>query len=89
MMLSRCHLEASMKIQNVCRTLILVGLLAAAPANLSMAQSSGPGTPTAKESATSASEKAAPNRNMNPTKHRHWRHRGGRHPHYGGRPVRT
>ena len=78
-----------MKIQNVCRTLTLVGLLAAAPVNLSMAQSSGPGAPAAKESATSASEKVAPNRNMNPTKHRHWRHRGGRHPHYGSRPVRT
>lgn len=26
---------------------------------------------------------------MNPFKHRYWRHRGGRHPHYGSRRVRS
>jgi hypothetical protein len=26
---------------------------------------------------------------MTPTKHRYWRHRGGTHPHYGSRRVRT
>jgi hypothetical protein len=32
---------------------------------------------------------STPNTNMTPTKHRYWRHRGGVHPHYGSRRVRT
>ena len=37
----------------------------------------------------SAAKKATPNTNTSPTKHRYWRHRGGKHPHYGSRRVRT
>ena len=53
----------------------------AAPPSLSVAQSSDPGAATSKM--------AAANTNVNPHKHRYWRHRGGRHPHYGSRRVRT
>jgi hypothetical protein len=27
--------------------------------------------------------------NVSSSKHRYWRHRGGRHPHYGSRRIRT
>ncbi len=78
-----------MKIRTVCGALIVGGLVTAVAAIPSLAQSSGQGTPTPKQSVTPATGSATPNRNTNPTKHRHWRHRGGRHPHYGRRPVRT
>jgi hypothetical protein len=42
-----------------------------------------------KDTGASAPKSAAPNTNTNPTKHRYWRHRGGKHPHYGSRRVRT
>jgi hypothetical protein len=41
-----------------------------------------------KEGGASAPKSATPNTNTNPTKHRYWRHRGGRHPHFGSRRVR-
>jgi hypothetical protein len=37
----------------------------------------------------STSKAASPNTNTIPHKHRYWRFRGGRHPHYGSRRVRT
>jgi hypothetical protein len=73
----------------VCASLILSGLIAiATPATPSLAQSTDTGL-VAKNTGASASKKAAPNTNMTPTKHRHWRHQGGRHPHFGSRRVRT
>jgi hypothetical protein len=53
----------------------------AAPSGQSLAQSTDPGT--------AASKSAKPNTNMNPHKHRAWRHRGGRHPHFGSRRIST
>ena len=79
-------------------TLILIGMAAAAaPPTLSFAQSNAPATSAAKDTGTSAprsetkseTKTAAPNTNMTPTKHRYWRHRGGKHPHFGSRRVRT
>ena len=73
--------------------LVLVGMAAAAPPTLSFAQSNVPATSAAKDSGTSApkseTKTATPNTNMTPTKHRYWRHRGGKHPHFGSRRVRT
>jgi hypothetical protein len=60
--------------------LVISGLIAVAvPSNLSLAQSKGPGLSTSK----SATAKAFPK------KHRYWRHRGGKHPHFGSRRIRT
>jgi len=78
-------------------TLILIGMAAAAPPTLSFAQSTTPATSAAKDAGTSApnsepktaTKTAAPNTNMTPTKHRYWRHRGGTHPHFGSRRVRS
>ena len=78
-----------MNIRTVCSALILGGLVAAAPATPSLAQSGGQGGPAQKEAVKPAPATAKPNTNTNPTKHRHWRHRGGSHPHYGSRRVRT
>jgi hypothetical protein len=79
-----------MKIRSVCGALILGGLIAAAaPPTLSPAQSTDTGVSAPKDTGAAASKSAAPNTNMNPTKHRHWRHRGGKHPHFGSRRVRT
>jgi hypothetical protein len=75
-----------MKIRTVCSALILGGSIAAAPAAPSLAQSRAPAP---NQAATPPSNNATPNTNANPTKHRHWRHRGGTHPHYGSRRVRT
>jgi hypothetical protein len=70
-----------MNIRLVCSALIIGALTAVAvPQNLSVAQSNDQ-----KASAKSAT----PNTNMTPHKHRHWRHSGGRHPHYGSRRVRA
>ncbi|MDI4235112.1 MULTISPECIES: hypothetical protein [unclassified Bradyrhizobium] len=62
---------------------LIVGVVAAiaAPPSPSVAQSTDQGA--------AAPKSAAPNTNMNPHKHRYWRHRGGRHPHFGSRRVRT
>ena len=53
----------------------------AAPSSPSVAQST--------DQAAAASKSAKPNTNTTPHKHRHWRHQGGRHPHFGSRRVRT
>lgn len=77
----------------LCGTLILIGMAAAASPTLSFGQSNAPATSAAKDTGTSApkseTKAAAPNTNMTPTKHRYWRHRGGTHPHYGSRRVRS
>ncbi|MEH2517689.1 hypothetical protein V1279_003262 [Bradyrhizobium sp. AZCC 1610] len=79
-----------MNTRAVCGALIMSGLVAvAAPSNLSLAQSTDTGVSAPKDTGASAPKSATPNTNMNPTKHRYWRQRGGRHPHYGSRRVRT
>lgn len=79
-----------MHIPTVCGALILGGLVAMlAPTTQSRAQSNDKGMSAPKDASTSALNKATPNTNTNPTKHRYWRHRGGSHPHYGSRRVRT
>ena len=62
---------------------LIVGVAAAiaAPSSLSLAQSTDQGAATPKSAKAST--------NVNPHKHRYWRHHGGRHPHYGSRRVRT
>ena len=78
-----------MNIPTLCGALILGGLLGMiTPATLALAQSNEKNVP-AKEAGTSTLNRATPNTNTNPTKHRYWRHRGGSHPHYGSRRVRT
>jgi hypothetical protein len=79
-----------MNISTLCSALVLAGLAAmsAAPTP-SKAQSIDKGVSAPKDVGTSAQDKATPNTNTNPTKHRHWRHRGGKHPHHGSRRVRT
>lgn len=83
-----------MKTRTLCGALILAGLMAvAAPSHLSLAQSNAPVAPAStdevKGGAKGATKIATPNTNMTPTKHRYWRHRGGTHPHFGSRRVRT
>lgn len=78
-----------MNIRTACGALILGGLLAGTtPSTLSLAQ-----TNEKTVSGTAATGNAAKgmrvNTNTNPIKHRHWRHRGGTHPHYGSRRVRS
>jgi len=76
-----------MNIPIVCGALILGGLVAMmAPTTVSLAQSNDKGV---KDIGASAPSSSTPNNNTNPTKHRYWRHQGGRHPHYGSRRVRT
>lgn len=74
-----------MKIRVIWGALILSGLVMAVPATSSLAQSGGHGMSAPKESvaAGKATRHARPHR----AKHRYWRHRGGRHPHFGSRRV--
>ena len=75
-----------MKILTICGTLLLGGvLISIAQSTPSLAQSTETGASAPKDTGASARQ----NTNTNPTKHRHWRHRGGAHPHYGSRRVRT
>jgi hypothetical protein len=74
-----------MNISTVCSALVLGAFVAMiAPSTVSQAQSNDKGVSTPKQTGASA-----PNTNTNPPKHRYWRHRGGKHPHYGSRRVRT
>jgi hypothetical protein len=67
----------------VCSALVIGALTAVAVSqSLSIAQQSN-------DPKASAPKSAAPNTNVNPQKHRYWRHQGGRHPHFGSRRVRT
>ena len=69
-----------MNVKLIPSTLIISGLIAvAAPSNLSLAQWNDVGSSTSRNMTVSASLH----------KHRYWRHRGGKHPHYGSRRVRT
>ena len=79
-----------MNIHTLCGALILGALVAAmAPSTQSLAQPNDKGVTAPKDAGASAPGSARPNTNTNPTKHRYWRHLGGRHPHYGSRRVRT
>jgi hypothetical protein len=67
-----------MNIKLIPVALIIGGLIAVTtPSNLSLAQSNDVGLSTPK------------NTTANVHKHRYWRHRGGRHPHYGSRRIGT
>jgi hypothetical protein len=82
--------EASMKIRTVTSALILAGLVAVvAPSPPVVAQPKDSGATAPNQAGAAASKEATPNTNTNPTKHRYWRHRGGKHPHYGSRRVGT
>jgi hypothetical protein len=81
------RLEASMNISKLCGALILGGLMAmVAPTTLALAQSNDKSVSSPNGAGTTATRAT---HNTNPTKHRYWRHRGGSHPHYGSRRVRT
>jgi hypothetical protein len=68
----------SMNIRLILGALMIGGLIAiAAPPHPSFAQSNNVGVSTPKNTTASVH------------KHRYWRHRGGKHPHYGSRRVRT
>jgi hypothetical protein len=83
-------MEANMNVRTVYGALILIGAIVAAQPSFSQAQSTDPATSAPKPAAaTPPTGAATPNTNTNPTKHRYWRHRGGSHPHYGSRRVRT
>jgi hypothetical protein len=72
--------EAKMDIRIVRGALIFGAILAVtASSDRCLAQSN--------DIAMSAQECAS--KNVGSTKHRYWRHRGGRHPHYGSRRIRT
>jgi hypothetical protein len=84
------RMEASVNIRTVCRGLILGALVAGtAPSTLCQAQPKDGGVTTPKQQGAAAPNAATPNTNTNPAKHRYWRHRGGKHPHYGSRRVGT
>jgi hypothetical protein len=83
-------MEANMNIRTVCGALVLAASIATPQPTSSQAQPTDPATSVPKPAAaTPATNAATPNTNTNPTKHRYWRHRGGSHPHYGSRRVRT
>jgi len=79
-----------MNIPIVCAALMPGGLVAmiASTTTVSQAQSNDKGA-SAKDTSASGSGSATLNTNTNATKHRYCRHRGGTHPHYGSRCVRT
>jgi hypothetical protein len=78
---------AAMSISTIFSALVLGGLVAmTAPSTLSHAQSNDKGVSAPKEIGANS---ATRNTNTNPTKHRYWRHRGGKHPHFGSRRVHT
>ena len=87
-----------MTIYTTCGALILAGLLAGtASSTLSLAQTKDKAAAAAKDAGAAASKSAAASATKSatattratPTKHRYWRHRGGQHPHYGSRRVRS
>ncbi|WP_439369831.1 hypothetical protein ACRQ5Q_12065 [Bradyrhizobium sp. PMVTL-01] len=79
-----------MNIWTVCRASILSAVVAVvAPSAISMAQPTDGTVAAPKQTGVATPGDARPNTNTNPVKHRYWRHRGGKHPHYGSRRVRT
>jgi hypothetical protein len=79
-----------MNIKILCGALILGASMIAAPtpspgqSDKNVAAQKDSGAPATQSTA----KQATPNTNTNPTKHRYWRHRGGKHPHFGSRRVR-
>ena len=71
-----------MRVQALGCTLVLSGLLAIAPLPNPLLAQTG-------DSKVSAPQSASPNNVRATPKHRYWRFRGGKHPHYGSRRVRT
>ena len=78
-----------MMVRTICLVLVLGGMTMTQPSTPSIAQPSDKAAAEPKQTGAAASDSARPNTNTNPTKHRYWRHRGGAHPHYGSRRVRT
>lgn len=79
-----------MNIRALCVVVIMSGLMAAvAPSQPSSAQSNDTGVAAPGNAGASAASSMAQTTTMTPNKHRYWRHRGGKHPHYGSRRVRT
>ena len=79
-----------MNARTVCDVLVLAASIAILQPTISDAQSIAPATIAPKPAAaTPATGAGSQKTNTNPTKHRYWRHRGGSHPHYGSRRVRT
>jgi hypothetical protein len=75
-----------MNIQVAGGALIVGALLAIVPSsNRSVAQTLA----QAKDTAVSTPQSVTPNTHRASPKHRYWRFRGGKHPHYGSRRVRT
>jgi hypothetical protein len=81
-------MEWNMTVGTVSGALMLAGWIAILLVPLSPAQSAGPGASVATSAATAPAATAS-NVRTKPTKHRYWRHRGGSHPHYGSRRIRT
>jgi hypothetical protein len=77
-----------MTIRTVSGALMLAGWIAILAPSLSPAQSAQPGASVPTPAATTPAATAS-NTKVNRTKHRYWRHRGGSHPHYGSRRIRT
>jgi hypothetical protein len=78
-----------MNIPTICRALVFINLAMIAPSTAAQAQSNDKAVAAPRGTGASEPNMATPNTNTNPTKHRYWRHQGGRHPHYGSRRVRT
>lgn len=79
-----------MNIRMLCGAVLMGGLaVAAAPSSLSLAQSNETGVSVPKDAGASAPKQTAPKTTVPPRKHRYWRHRGGKHPHFGSRRVRS
>ena len=75
-----------MNVRFVFSAVVLGGLIVTALPIISQAQSTDRDISTPKQATAHASSSATPSSHR--TKHRYWRHRGGKHPHYGSRRVR-
>lgn len=79
-----------MNTRSISSALILGGLMVAlVPSSGVLAQSGDKNVAAPKDAGAAAPAKARPNTNTTPTKQPRWRHRGGKHPHFGSRPVRS
>lgn len=79
-----------MNIRMLCGAVLMSGLaIAAVPASQSLAQSNDMGVSAPKDTGASAPKTVAPKTTVPPRKHRYWRHRGGKHPHFGSRRLRS
>lgn len=75
-----------MNVKSVLSTMVLGGLIVTALPIFSQAQSTDRDISARKQATAHASSSATPSSHR--TKHRYWRHRGGKHPHYGSRRIR-